>query len=282
MNNNLVVVLSNKCPIFKICSSCGEYLRELGKVYELNQVCNSDESILDAQRCIYVHYYDKRLCFEDLSEKTMYTSVTPAEAIRKTLSYLHQEASIFDDSSVILHGSAISFNNVNILFLAPSKTGKSTLISYLLLSRLGQLISEDMSILNVKTFRTPCIPRNVLLRPGGYNLISKVCCTDQNKFTYLPNLEKYAFQPPTHNEKEVAIDWIISLEREEGDVFPHLAVASPKILVDNLYNTRNLLGSTMLCAGISNGSKLFTLHYSDFSQVPLVLNRFFEQSREIN
>ena len=267
MNNDLVIVLSSHIPPCYVSSTNMEYLCELKKVFELN----SSDNINSQMDYVYIHYSKMTLTFSLKEKKQSYPAVPLPLALKLTLSFLHKIVLLQDEACVPLHGSAVHLLDQNLIFVASSGVGKSTLVAFLILSGDASLISEDMSILNTESLNLEPIPRNILLRKNGYDILAKMYQNAMPPITYLENLQRFVFTPPIYDEKKLMVNKIIALDRDEKYSQAYLTVTEASILINNLYNVGNIVKNTMLCAKITGKTTYLTLHYNDLSQIPQVL-----------
>ena len=267
MNSDFVIVLSPQILPCYVSSTNAEYLYELKKVFELNSFdidCKMDY--------VYICYSEATLTFRLNKKEQFYPAVSLPLAIKLTLSFLHRIVLLQEDGCVPLHGSAVHLFDQNLVFVSSSGIGKSTLVSYLILSGYASLISEDMSILNTESLDLELIPRNILLRKNGYDMLIKMYKNSMPPITYLPCLERFVYTPQIYNGKNLKVSKIIALERNEEYSQAYITTTTSLILTNNLFNVQNLVKNTISCAKMADKATFLTLHYNELKEIPQVLN----------
>lgn len=82
------------------------------------------------------------------------------------------DTTIYDESVIPLHGAAVEYGGRTYVFLAPTTSGKTTLISYLIHNGMGY-ITEDCVLLDKQTFGVYPYPCPVHLRDGGVEVLNR-------------------------------------------------------------------------------------------------------------
>ncbi len=149
-------------------------------------------------------------------------------AIENTVTYtanpsLYLEKFLFDNPTynsniLALHGSAVESNGKAYIFLAPTRTGKTTLVSYLSQKGFGY-ITEDCILLDRSSFEVYPFPMPVHLRDGGVEVLKRYDALPSNMRLLHENEEvcRYVYTPKSCVEKPCPLGEIFYIERTRSE-----------------------------------------------------------------
>ncbi len=181
----------------------------------------------DGQGALMVEHVHKGKCFHIKS------------AIRHIEDFLLKKATLEKDY-LMLHGAAVEKDGYAVLFLAPSETGKSTLVSYLC-NKGFRYITDERILIDTKTKEVLPFPKTIMLREGGFNILAKRYQLDINTelFTY-EDIRRYFWNPRNECHSPAKILRICVLNRSENRGFT---------ISDIPYEMRldNILANSMIC-----------------------------------
>ena len=127
------------------------------------------------------------------------------------------DTTVYDDSIIPLHGAAVEYNGCAYIFLAPTTSGKTTLISYLIHNGMGY-ITEDCVLVDKQTFGIYPYPCPIHLRDGGIEVLKKhgiVISVIKTLDTHAGT--RYIYTPDNCVENLTPIGGIFFIERNETD-----------------------------------------------------------------
>lgn len=151
---------------------------------------------------------DENKAFDIIYEDKQFMSDTPVQDVLKIM-FQHPN---IEPGVIALHGAAVEHGGKAHIFLAATKTGKSTLTSYLTSKGLGY-ISEDCVLIRKKVKRViPCtIP--VHLREGGKKVLDELGIRHEYSCVHLANAERYIYCPENRVTDELPIGAVYFITR---------------------------------------------------------------------
>lgn len=121
----------------------------------------------------------------------------------------------FDSKCIAIHGGAIEYRGEAYLFIAPTMSGKSTLISYLISKGMGY-ISEDCILINKKDLSIIPYTLPIHIRHGGKTVLEK-CGIYNNYFKYINHdVMRYIYTPNKCINKNIPINSMYFFLRSEN------------------------------------------------------------------
>lgn len=192
------------------------------------------------------------------------------EIIRNTLE--------FENGWNPYHGTAISHEHITYVFLGESRSGKTTLAAYLANYRDMQIVAEDLVLINYNTFEIATYKRPLLLRSGGYNLLTKKYGIDfvDVRPINISYETKMLIQSNYANDNVkyyASCAIILELSKAPINIYP-IKEKGRYLIHSYLHNT--MLKNTVSAILIERQLPLYRMSYYDLAEVyKLITNRAF-------
>lgn len=186
-------------------------------------------------------------------------------------------ATVFDDSVTVFHGSAIKINDHVILLMAPTKTGKTTLVTYLV-EHGCKYLADDCVLIKNQTMTIVPFTMPLKIRDGGLNVLYKSHCIPKY---ILPSSDgqdnRFIYNPETTRKEleEQRVKKILFISREENRNIIHRMSESK--------NIECVMNSTKISYDITDVDRIkvfvhlsaiggFQLEFCDFEYVLHILD----------
>lgn len=149
----------NYCLLIDDANLYQDFSLFFGKLASSNSLNNEDCYTYIIEKCEN-HYF----CIYE-NQKTQ--THDPIAFIHKIINSNFRETK----GKIVLHASAIQHNNEAFVFIAPTRTGKTTLIAYLN-SKGYNVITDDCAIIDIESKKIHLYEAPIHLREGGYNILN--------------------------------------------------------------------------------------------------------------
>ena len=123
---------------------------------------------------------------------------------------------VYDNSILPLHGAAVERNGFVYIFLAPTATGKTTLVTYLINNGLGY-VSEDCILLEKQNFTVYPYDCPIHLRMGGHEVLKEYKIDIDVDIFDDPAGLRYVYTPDNSIKKQLPLGGIYFIERSETE-----------------------------------------------------------------
>lgn len=206
---NVLYLLSPYQASYKIVTNCDKLIAilylEYGR-YVLNQSHSMD------------HVDEMILCEKCNASYKLITSdfeIITSKPIFEIKMYIYKNAKYSKDF-LVLHGSAIEYDNHAYLFLAATLAGKTTLASYLTSHNMGY-ITDDFIILNRKTLNIHPYITPLHLRKDSTEILKKYNCLLSNNLHFYEEIQRYIYSPTNCVTEIIPIGKIYFITRTEQE-----------------------------------------------------------------
>jgi serine kinase of HPr protein (carbohydrate metabolism regulator) len=127
------------------------------------------------------------------------------------------ENTVYDDSVLALHGSAVEYTGKAYLFPAGTGSGKTTLASYLTSSGFGY-ITDDCILIDRNTFEVYPYNCPIQLRDGGLEVLEKLDkAPSELQLLDNPVMQRYIYIPQNCVTQPTPLGGIYFIERSETE-----------------------------------------------------------------
>lgn len=246
-------------PVFLIYSDSKDLITSLQIYYPVESEPQSPDEL------VTITFYHGIL---DLSGKTIFCN-TLIFAVRATLRFIHTQLRARGSEHILLHGTALKFRKKGVLFLAGTKTGKTTFSLYALSHYNCKYICDDLLIVNMHTLCVRRYTRPLLLREKGMPSLA-----NEDQYAYTSNLCRYAIYPNQMcDEKWIPFESVVQLNRT--NLAPSgINDSTEQILAMNLYNTGTMLENLNKITKQSSRLHFYRVFYNECSEIiPLLQKR---------
>ncbi len=190
---------------------CITSLNQMPELADLLKILYGEYCVETPKRALWeIEIKDKgrNQAFDIIYDDKKFMSDTPVQDVLKIL-FQHPN---IEPGVIALHGAAVEHCGKAHVFLAATKTGKSTLASYLTSQGLGY-ISEDCVLIRKKERCViPCtIP--VHLREGGKKVLDELGIQYEYSCVHLANVERYIYCPEKRVADELPIGAVYFITR---------------------------------------------------------------------
>ncbi len=174
--------------------------------------------------------------------------------------------------SLCYHAGGVEKNGNAVLFVAPTQTGKSTLVTFLTQKGFSY-ISDDSITVDASSLCVVCDPKPLRLRLESVSVLEKQGCVIHGEISNDKRFPRIIHMPKNVARGVIPISKIFFIARTESNkckkMPPNVAV---QLLNQNLmYDT--MAGISSLKCGIALAEKCYSLEYSDMNYVKeLILN----------
>ena len=238
------------------------------ELYENLNAYYSNMLINDAEDALKIEVKCDENGFEIITNSASISSHDPISDINRYI-FNTTEAK---DGYFILHGALFQYHNDFVVFLAPSGTGKSTMMAYLL-QKGAKVISDDYIVIDKNTFEIIPVTLPILLREGGLEVLKRKGISFSPKQINYSNFKRWSITPPCCKPSRINLKHMYFILRTSKN---HITTDSRKDIVEMLFksslcrydiNTENL-------SFILKLSKHYraTLNYNDLDFVVSILN----------
>jgi len=177
------------------------------------RICNANEVVATALRLQYGKYIseDKLYDTHDIDAAKWH------ENILYEIDTIIYENTVYDESILALHGSAVEWNGKAYAFLAATESGKTTLTSYLTGMGLGYITDDcvliDRNSLMVYPYTCP-----VHLRDGGLAVLDSLGKRPSSlQFLDDEIMRRYIYTPQNCVEQPLPLGGIFFIQRSEAE-----------------------------------------------------------------
>ena len=122
----------------------------------------------------------------------------------------------YDENILPIHGAAVEYNGYVYIFLAPTTTGKTTLVTYLINNSFGY-VTEDCVLLDKQTFKVYPYTCPIHLRAGGYEVLKRYGIHIAVTAFGEPADIKYVYTPDNCVTEQLPLGRIYFIERSETE-----------------------------------------------------------------
>ena len=239
------------------------YASPYQSIFKILTDCNTlvDMIHLKYGRYIYTQYPDNLVNFIISAKKQneQYIITTKDSSILTTdpLFYIDKyffENKIYDSKIWAIHGASVEYQKKAYLFIAPTTTGKTTLISYL--SSLGfGYVAEDCILMDKKDYVIHPCTAPIKLRKGGVTVLKKEgILKEEPQKLQIGSICRYIYQPSTYIEQSLPLGAIYFIERNSHTNALKQLSSAQKI--------ENLLKSPLVSYDLTSEYLKFIFHLS--------------------
>lgn len=188
-----------------------------------------------------------------------------------------QNSLIMKDGYLLLHASAVSYDDKAVVFLGKTGAGKSTLSLYLMGLGLDYL-SDDSTIINLLTDQIVPYPRLIQIRDSAYNLLR------QHNFSvplYHSGTKSHPWIALPPVLKPINFSQIILVDIKAGCETELIAEVTNmnekmRIVAENIFTVVDMHKSISTIFSLANKVSLIRYHYSGFSGINKFLDTIFK------
>ena len=174
----------------------------------------------------------------------------------------------FEDEWNGLHGSAVILENKCYLLLAPTHSGKTTLVTYLTQKKNAFLVTEDLAVINYNNFCVYSIQRPLLLRPNAYDILKDDYNLIMNNTSVVKhNFEERIFVVSNHVDANttVKIDNIVILNL--NPVKQNINISSDiNDIIFNSYCYTNIKKNVCSALRIIKNISIYNMNFYNFDE----------------
>lgn len=255
---NIDITLPHSSVCFKITTNSLILIDFLRRFYEEKKAnnCYSKE---------YHIYFDETSHSLKLDQNAIFC--TPIDSLSQVSTFIREHIS-FEDSWILLHGSAVEINNQTFLFLGETGAGKTTLIAFLSCQSGFHVISEDLTIIDSNTGEIVkrCTP--LALRKSSYELLNSRynCQLIAEKRTYNNKL-LCEIQNSVNPSSTVFAKECFLIERKETKLVCTQNPHAHNVFIENSACYTNMVKIVKSALALSQKVRLRTLNYQNLYDV---------------
>ncbi len=189
------------------------------------------------------------------------------------------EHTVYDPNILPLHAGAVEANGKAFIFIAPTGTGKTTLIAYL--AHKGYpYISDDRVLIDMDTLSVAVDITPIRLRPESVPILRDYGCNIDGHEVRVENINRIIYTPEAVAANDLPIGGLFFIERSdsENSCSPIPRSEAVQLIMQNLLSPGNA-GSDKLRCAIKLAPSCEKLVYSDMTYVCDILAKCNEQAK---